>query len=101
MKKVEVNNVVCAGQFLGGEIEPGTFHGGEIEPGTFHGGEIEPGTFHGGEIEPGTFHHFCNLESSARKKDPEDRKEEVKKDNSDAESNIETQTPSDNVNDEQ
>jgi len=34
--KEEKNNVVCAGQFYGGEIEPGTFHGGEIEPGTFH-----------------------------------------------------------------
>ncbi len=24
--KEEKNNVVCAGQFYGGEIEPGTFH---------------------------------------------------------------------------
>lgn len=36
MKRLSVNDVVCAGQFLGGEIEPGTFHGGEIEPGTFY-----------------------------------------------------------------
>ena len=42
MKKIKVNCVVCLGQFLGGEIEPGTFHGGEIEPGTFHNDEIKP-----------------------------------------------------------
>ena len=37
MERLEGNSVICAGQFRGGEIEPGTFHGGEIEPGTFHG----------------------------------------------------------------
>jgi hypothetical protein len=26
MKQFWVNEVICAGQFLGGEIEPGTFH---------------------------------------------------------------------------
>ncbi len=31
-----MNRTICAGEFQGGEIEPGTFHGGEIEPGTFH-----------------------------------------------------------------
>ena len=39
MESVAGNNVVCAGQFHGGEVEPGVFHGGESEPGQFHGEE--------------------------------------------------------------
>lgn len=107
MEHLKDNNLICPGQFRGGEIvepgifhggeiEPGTFHGGEIEPGTFHGGEIEPGTFHGGEIEPGIFHHFLDSQDLASKRGNENHKKEVKEESSDAESNAEEETSSGN-----
>lgn len=96
MRKCKFNNLISAGQFYGGEIEPGTFHGADIEAGTFCGGEIEPGTFHCGEIEPGTFHNSCHAQDIASKADDEEPKKVVKESGSDAESSEEAETSSGN-----
>ena len=76
MKQTKSNRVICAGQFSGGEIEPGTFHGGEIEPGTFHGP--------------------CPISDTAFRVGDEEPKKVAKTSGSDAESSDEDETPSGN-----
>ena len=66
MKKFRANKVVCAGQFSGGEIEPGTFH------------------------------NSCNSQDSDSKAGDEEPKKVVEKSDSDAESSEEDESSSGN-----